>query len=114
MGGGNTPTPTSSKYYDQHDANDTTSTFVFGGGGKTTGNKKRVYGTNMNGNSGTRYKRKSPRSLGKNGADGEQEEDASMESQEEAIEKGGIKNNNIYDPNLFTEVEETMNFLSSK
>jgi hypothetical protein len=114
MGGGDTPTPTSSKYYDQHDANDTTSTFVFGGGGKTPGNKKGVYGTNKNGNSGTRYKRKSPCSLEKNGADGKQEEDASMESREEAIEKGGIKNNDIIDPNLFVEVEETMNFLSGK
>jgi hypothetical protein len=110
MGGGNTPTPTSSKYYDQHDANNTTSTFVFSGGGKTTGNKKGVYGTNKNGNSGTRYKCKSPCSLGKNRADGKQETDASMESREEAIEKGGIKNNGIIDPNLFAEAKETMNF----
>jgi hypothetical protein len=70
MGGGNTPTPTTtSKQYQHND----TSAFAFGGGGKT-GNKKGVSG---NGNNSTR-KRKSPRSLGKNGADGK--EDAKMES----------------------------------
>ncbi len=105
MGGCNTPTPTTtSKQYQHND----TSAFAFGGGGKT-GNKKGVSG---NGNNSTR-KRKSPRSLGKNGADGK--EDASMESREEvATEQGGGIKNNIIDPDLFTEVEENMNFLGGK
>jgi hypothetical protein len=106
MGRGNTPTPTTtSKQYQHND----TSAFAFGGGGKT-GNKKGVSG---NGNNSTR-KRKSPRSLGKNGADND-EEDASMELREEVANKqgGGIKNN-IIDPDLFTEVKKNMNFLGGK
>jgi hypothetical protein len=93
MGGGNTPTPTTtSKQYQHND----TSAFAFGSGGKT-GNMKGVSG---NGNNSTR-KCKSPRSLGKNGADGE--EDASMESREEvATEQGGGVKSNIIDPDLFT------------